>query len=294
MLLGLMISTCGFSAELITNYSTLESLHHKLSKNPTYLKKIIGKQEIKINQLGRALSAIYQIDGQYRRFYQNYLNKCFEVTINEASNLARKVKCQNNPKVSLKNKPEFELIDLNYFKEHEPVEVEIKRLQKKIELNAFVHTYRDLLGEPIEAYPTQKYTVEINGAKTLRYGPKFFTITNEVRFDFSKLGFHHAKPKIDRQVLSYTNGDYLFTNHQGEFVLYKRYQMRPLNFKSMWLADSYLEYLDQIENHLFDYNGQKYCFRDDLLTPSAYDCQRLVVKQQPLYDYADYVSERVP
>lgn len=107
---------------------------------------------------------------------------------------------------------------------------------------------------------------------------------------FTRDPFHYL-PTSERskfQTISFNEVDHLYTDNNGRFILYKKFQPAPLDFRFLWLSSDYANYLNTIDESLFDYNQNKVCFLDNHISPSDFDCEKIAIKNISPWAYQPF------
>ncbi len=236
----------------------------------------------KVSELSKRLGESYYQN--YRRvtpyFYENNLpkvvverfNKCLKLHFYQNSINYSKTSCLNKREFTLADFPGFKSIDLKTQLKDQKVLLKEEILEKKYSGVGFKFFLRDL-----HSAKTADYKFEMVAQSFLEVKKGKVTLLQTLTFSRDAFHFLPEDQKVTTQIIDLKAGDFLFQKGETKFILYKRYQPKPLDFKFLWLNPAYKEYLSTIDSQLFTDGDKAYCFMDYHIDPSPYDCQNLAI-----------------
>ncbi|MCT4642969.1 MAG: hypothetical protein N4A33_11825 [Bacteriovoracaceae bacterium] len=277
-----LVSTSVFSNELITNYDLLEKLDKELDSKPIYKKRKIGKsRRIELADLGRAKSPYFYLGSTPVKIFEDFFNNCYLLRHLSKMILATKTHCLKRQYTVTLGDKVFRNIDR--FDKFKNSSFETKKKDYTFSIEAFHHSFRDFNEDPSGEFPFSKIDIGIEDFKSINFSPRKITFKTHVILKRTKYSYLSDKVKDFSYSLAFEpyKGDIILQN-ADEFVLFKRYQPGIFRFDTLALSSSFLSYLENINEFLFDYNGKKRCFREDWIEDSKYDCDFLIMKNKPV------------
>lgn len=96
---------------LVTSFTEVQSISEKYQKNKLYQVRRFGRLvEMDKNDLGRATSPYFKEDNKVKKLFHNYLDNCFEMTVDDEYSYAHSVSCNYVPDFKIEGREHFKLI----------------------------------------------------------------------------------------------------------------------------------------------------------------------------------------
>jgi hypothetical protein len=279
---ALLIAIFSFPAlshELVWKKSDHKEIELKLNKNPIYkTQRLRRNQRVERNNLGTAISPYFIKDKTYYRFFEK-ISVCYKLTIKETVSFLSKARCPLNfsdiyIKVDNKIAKRFKTT------KEAPKNITINKENSEFNFTAHVHSYR-LIEDftQLGKYPTQEITVSSLESFNVINQKGHIQIMNSVELERSKLGFLTPKVETTKQTIKFdqfNKRDFIFKDDQNIFYFYKRYQPKPFTFGLLKTSNKFKDYISNLENLFYPFNGINRCFRNDWIEPSQFDCDTLI------------------
>jgi len=268
VLLVFILSFSALSSELIINSDTVSKLSARLSKS-------------NYKNFSRISPYFYEMNTAKVMIKKS--NRCMKINFYQNSIRHTNINCSTKLNLGLAEYPGFKNIDFKVDLADQKVLLKEESIGSQYSGVSFKYFLRDLYQPKLEDFSfdftARSYFVVTKGKVTLLQ-----TMT------FSRDEFHFLpiEEKVTSQIIDLKKGDLLFRKGTSEFIIYKRYQPKPLNFKFLWLNPSYERYLSTVESKLFNDGDNKYCFMDYHINPSLYDCQSLAVGNGSYKSYKSF------
>jgi hypothetical protein len=255
ILLILIISFGAMASELIVNSDTVSKLNTRLSDS-NY--KNFTRMSPYFNELNIPKVIIKKS------------NRCMKLNFYQNSISHSKVSCSISMNLTLAGHPGFKSINFKTNLPNQKTMLREESIGTKYSGVAYKYFLRDLHTASLEDFnfdfTARSYFVAEAGK---------ITLLQTVTFSRDEFHFLPSEEKVTSQIIDLKKGDLLFKKGNSEFIIYKRYQSKPLNFKFLWLNPSYESYLSSIQSMLFEDGDQKYCFMDYHVSASPFDCENL-------------------
>ncbi len=276
-----LLSVSSFAEPIITDIEKVRAAYEKLRNNPYYLK--IGPAKFKIDYfyIGHAQTPFYENASTVKEFYRNE-SKCFELTIFETINIAKRVSCHNKMQ-------ELFLPGLEDFKVVSPKELVSEGLKgfkanefsKSFELEAYVQSYDiDALDRAIDA-PRRKFKAHLKGLNEIVFSNegKEIEFHQELELSVDKIGILSPTTTVSKNSIKVNPGGHLFSNQQGKVLIYNPVLPRPFGDYELALNPNLLANLEFLAK---ESEKAPVCFRDNYVNPGPKDCHQLILKAHAL------------
>lgn len=294
LLYSFIFSVSSYAHFLVTDYSLIEQLSKRLIKEEIILSRSFRSDRV-ISRfyLGRAQGHFYQLseEGLIRRDYKSFEGQCYTLSFSSRI-IAKKSRCVNQYNYKLLAHPEFREVNLaSLVNTAEESILNYQKLTKSIKGFSFHYKNRyEYIDFENNHYPNlDDFRFSIESFASLKIEKSEFTLTQEIKYKQDAFHFYSEKENRVTYTLDVKERDVLFYDGKSKYLLYKRFQPRPLNFKVLELSDDYLEdYLANLDQLLFNINGNGVCFKDDHLRPTVYDCERLALNNKSYYKFSTF------
>lgn len=152
----------------------------------------------------------------------------------------------------------------------------------------FRFAHRDIYLEQGSNSKLDRYEFSITAISSINISKNSFEISQKITFQREQFHYFKSVQRVESQVLNFAKGDKLYADGRGKFLLYKRFQPTPLDFKFLWLSNDYQEYLATINSSLFQYQNNKVCFMDNFIEHSKFDCEKIAIKTISPWQYHSF------
>jgi hypothetical protein len=300
-----LLTSISFAGEIITDGAKIEALQGNLRTNPYYRKIGPAKFSISRFDIGGPTTPFYLEGSAIKRFFKDD-NKCFELTIQEKKNIARKVRCFDKTKeLQLKNFEEFKVVEKSDLLTEGLEGFTTNAFSQSYKLLAYLHEYgtymmdRAIFGEEIEKLaPKREFNVDLAGMTEIKINEKDFEIKQQLNLKVGKIGILLIEKSASRSnVIKQEAGGLLFSNGQGRVLIYNPYLRSPFGTHELVFNQKLPILLNQLAQ---DSLKAPVCFRDNHLRPTAQDCHKLIFNTQSLGGYkpakiieVDFVKQEV-
>jgi hypothetical protein len=288
-LLSLLVTLnlSAFAQELVYDYEQLDQIDKRLSsENIIYKRRFARDAVIKRSELGTPYSHFFRQNDVIQRLYQDFQKRCYRLMISDQFITAQAAKCDQAPKLKIAGHADFQEVQYPL-----PVELHTKSVllreesyQASYKGFSFMHHLKDLY-LPIQNPPLDDYHFKIQATSDVSIQEKSFKLKQTVSFLRSQFHFYTPRVSDVTQTIEFSKGDLLFTNFQGQFLLFKRYQPKPFNFKFLWVNPNHRTYLEGVSDLLYTYQQEKVCFMDNHFNHSPYDCEKIAIKNTSISTY---------
>jgi hypothetical protein len=288
LLLTVLLNTA-FAAELVWESKKFEALSKRLSTQKIFLKRrLFGKREITRSDLGRATSPYYSVNELISRKYESVVYGCLEITFYKKEILANKTSCGSTELYLSINGIRYN--QFGRFENYEGQEYQLISDEYSHTIEGFHHT-RDLYNENQDSdrHPYSKILITHLSQKSLSFSKKSISLKTKITTIRSPYTYLSKREKVTNQELDITpsRGDLVFSN--GEvFMLYKRYQPAPLDFRVLEYSKPYRDYLRKIDGMLYQVGDRRRCFRDNYVRRGEYDCDNLIFNKVQPHTYKKF------
>jgi hypothetical protein len=287
-LLPILFITSVMANNLLFDYQHNQRLRVQLKENPTFLNRaLLGPKQIVLHQLGQAISPFFQAHNPYR-YYRNHLKQCYRLEVRADKNTAKKIKCPQRMTIKLSYQGN------QYDRVTGPLNLKQRVLIDDIyqsHVTAHTHQMRRVSDlDQLGAYPTRKIEFSYQLQQKLVEDQLGLEIVTTPRVWIAPMVLNRGSSyqfQSSLRVDFHSNLDFIF--REGDtLLLYKRYQPKPFRMHLETQSQGYLDYLEDLEQHLYQFNGIGRCFRDDLLQPTAFDCHRLITRDKQFRFFASF------
>jgi hypothetical protein len=276
--------------DLVFDYAQLVELDKRLNSEDIIYKRRLARDRVILRRdLGRPYSHFFKINGSIQRLYQDFQKNCYRLIVTGQLITANASRCEVAPKLKVAGYDGFQEI-------HYPMPEELHTDSLLLKEEGYTASYQGFsfmyhlkdLYLPAQKPPLDTYHFTINATSEVMIAEKSFKLVQKVNFLRSQFHFYTPRIKETIQTIEFSKGDLLFTNNKGQFILYKRYQPAPLNFKYLWLNPDHQGYLEGVDDYLYSYEQQKVCFMDNHLNHSAFDCEKIAIKNMSAFSYQTF------
>lgn len=282
------VSLNAFSAHFVFNYQELHEKRISLKENDLYKKSSFGRLvQTDFEKIGEAISPIYKEGTSYFRLYQKSNRKCFKVEIRYGISVAHRSNCEI---------PRFEIIldgttfhDVSNTFNLDGIRFTKFTTNTSKEISGFHDTIFEVLGDgDISKHSFSSFDVFTSIKREFRGKENRLEVLTKAMVSRTKFNYYPLKVKEVNQSLKFEveKGDRVFQSG-SKFLLFKRYQPRPLNFKYLTLNSSYENYLQSIEDFLHTTDFGPKCFRRAVTRRHHQDCSHLIFDNLNHYSYID-------
>jgi hypothetical protein len=257
-----VIAFNSYSSDLIYNYDQITEYREVLEEN-------LGTDY-------KYLTPLFMENGIPTLYVHRLGGRCNKVKIFNNTIKKSKSKCSINMEYTLDSFPKFKSITNNFSQESENIILSDQEVEAKYPAVSYRYFMRDLHQEG--ELVTKDFKFVVSAKSFFQITDHKLSLHQEVSFKRSAFFYFSQSIKTISQAISVKDGDILFSNNEGAYILFKRYQPKTFRFKFLTLNPNYENYLDTIPNRLFSDRGLKYCFVDYFTDHSPYDCEALATK----------------
>jgi hypothetical protein len=276
-----IVPTFSYAEPIITDIDKVDKLYDKVRVNPFFLKVGPAKFEIFYFEVGRAQTPFYERSSQIKRFYKNE-NKCFELTVFETVNIARKVGCYDKTQdLYLQGFEEFKAVTIQSLLDEGLQGFKTNEFSQTYELQAFVQTIdtytmdRAVYGEMVEqTAPRIKFKSYLKGMNEVVLKKKEgFQLLQNLELTVDKIGILSPKTIQSSNSIRLNAGGLIFSNAQGKVLLYNPVLPRPFGDYELTLNPKLPALLEVLATQS---QTTPVCYRDDYVSSSPKDCHRII------------------
>jgi hypothetical protein len=288
MLLALAIlPTFAFAEPIITDTVKVEKLYEKVRKNPFYLKVGPAKFEIFYFEVGRAQTPFYERASQVKRFYKKD-DKCFELTVFETMNIARKVRCfEKIQDLYLPGFEDYKAVSIQNLLNEGLQGFKASEFSQSYELEAFVQTIdaysmdRAVYGDIIDqTAPRRKFKTHLKGMDQVVLNKKEgLEFRQNLELSVDKIGILSAKTIKTTNSVKVIAGGVIFSNGHGKILIYNPVLPKPFGDYELGLNPKIPALLETLATQS---QTAPVCFRDDYVSPSPKDCHKMILESNSL------------
>jgi hypothetical protein len=288
-LMALILSSFAYAEPIVVAPGIIEQISKKLRENEYYIKRGPAKFKIFYFDIGKPETPIYLSNSIYKRFYRNE-KKCFELTIEEKLNVARRVKCHK--KINQLYIAGFEKFRFTPLKDIFALGwrgFEIEKSQQKFELEAILQPFkmfsldRHVFGPSYdEMAPRKKFNVLLSSSSKLDFTEKKIEFIQELNLNVGKIGILSERSSQMKNSISTNERTLIFSNDLGEVLIYNPYLPHPFgDYRIVPNAELNRMLIKLAEDSL----SGPVCFRDDYVSPTSKDCHKILFETQKLGQY---------
>jgi hypothetical protein len=288
-LMALTLSSVAIAEPIIVAPEIIQQLSKKTRENEYYIKRGPAKFKIFYFDIGKAQTPYYLSNSVFKRYYKNE-KKCFELTIEEKANIARKVKCQN--KINQLFITGFENFKATPLKEIFALGwkgFEVEKTQENFELEAIVQPYdmysmdRHIYGPQYDQeVPKKKFNVKLATSSKLDLTEKKLEFAQEFNLTVSKIGILSEKTAQVKSSIVSSDRSLFFSNNSGEVLIYNQYLPNPFGDYKLSINEKIPEMLKKLAEETL---RGPVCFRDTYFKPTSKDCHKLIFDSHPMTRY---------
>jgi hypothetical protein len=285
-LIAFSFSTISMAETIVTAPGTLEQLGKKTRENEYYIKRGPAKFKIFYFDIGKAVTPYYLSESTFKRYYKNE-KKCFELTIQDKINLARRVKCKNKLQdLHFAGFEDFKATNLSEFYAVGWKGFEIESTQQNFVLEAYLQTQemydrdRQVYGPGYDQIaPKKKFNVSLSTSSKIQLTEKKVEFLQNFKLSSDKVGILSEKTQDVKSSIVAAERTLVFTNGQGQLLIYNTYMRNPFGDYRRTLNVDLTALLKKLND--LSTTGAV-CFRDDYLTRRANDCHKLIFETHSL------------
>ena len=276
-----IVPTFSYAEPIITDIVKVEKLREKVRVNPYFLKVGPAKFEIFYFEVGRAQTPFYERSSQIKRFYKNE-HKCFELTVFETMNIARKVGCYDKTQdLYLQGFEEFKAVTIQSLLDEGLQGFKSNEFSQTYELEAFLQTIdtytmdRAVYGEMVEqTAPRRKFKAYLKGMNEVVLKKKEgFELLQTLELSVDKIGILSPKTTKTSYSIKLNAGGLIFSNAQGKVLLYNPVLPKPFGDYELTLNPKLPALLEVLAAQS---QTAPVCYRDDYVSPSPKDCHQII------------------
>lgn len=280
------ISSITFANTIITDTSRLDELYNKVRKNNYFLKVGPIKYKIYSFEIGYPQTPFYEKSNLTKRFYK-YENKCFELTVYETLNIARKVNCFDKlSELQLPGKSDFKVTTIAELLKEGHKSFRLGEFYESYEMEAFLQSYdlftfdQQILGERVmERAPRRKFKTHLNGYNEVILNEKNLELKQVLKLEVDRIGLMAEKTKETKKTTKLRPDGVLLSNGQGQVIIYNPYTQVPFGDYELTLNPQVPQLLNQMAQ---DSLSAPVCFPDNYINPKPKDCHKLIFKSHDL------------
>lgn len=287
-----VIPLCVQAEYLVYKLKENEQISKRIVEGPITLKRrLLPDLLITYRDLGKRLTPYYyQSQGSFHAIYESFNYGLIRLTVGQTV-FAQRWKNSNKLELKIQGYEDFQYISQEELKQNVEFEMAWNQrvLRKSIEGFSFHYFLRDIYMDEQNAPNLDWFSFEFSeDVKVINSKKEGFKLVKNITFHREKYHFYSPRKKEVISELKYDARDFLFTNHNGEYLFVKRYQPHPLDFRYLTIRDGHQEYLNQLENNLFDYKGKKVCYMDYAIDHSKYDCENNALNNDNYLQYKKF------
>ena len=276
---------------IVIDAQRLNVLSKQLRENKYYIKRGPAKFEIFYFDIGKAQTPFFEQGQLTKRFYQNE-NKCFELTVYEKANIARRVRCIDKLlDLYLPGKEDFKVTKVDDLLSQGLTSFRIGEFENTFDMEAYIQdneTFtadQDAYGDQIRHLaPKQKFQTTLSGFLQVTLKEKTLELNQELKLKVGKIGFISEKIKLIQNTIRIKNGGIIFSNGRGQVLIYNPYLPKPFGDYELNLNSKLPELLGQMAEESISAPA---CFRDNYYSPGAKDCHKLIFDGQSLGNFSE-------
>jgi hypothetical protein len=295
-LLGLVQLFLSFSASaqfVVTNIEQRAKVRDLLHSNETMLRKGVVNSKVSLKELGHQVSPFFEVEDGIKVIFEKQ-GSCHQIKIANNLNEAKKINCH-------KTKIDFQLKDLADFKLVSPAELLDQGLRttsfgqerQTFIWKAFVHNYSIYLEDLAITqkaslpYPHRDLPLQIEASSKVSLSENEFKVDQVISLTAAALSVQSEKTVKRDNKINLTKRDLLFSNGNGEVILYKEHVQNPFAQTYINLNPLAMAHLQAYEQKSLEtQNGV--CFRDDHVRRSEFDCHALIFKQASIHTQSNF------
>jgi hypothetical protein len=274
-----LLSASSFGEPIITDIAKVKSIYEKLRNNPYYLK--VGPAKFKINyfDIGRAETPFYEYFSTVKEFYRNE-NKCFELTVFETINVAKRVTCYDKMKqLFLPGFEEFKVVSVPELISEGLTSFQAEAFSQSFELEASLLA---IAGPKIdETAPRSKFKAHLKGLTEIVLSKKEaeLELRQALELSVDKIGFLSSKSSSTTNSIKVIPGGHIFSNQKGKVLIYNPVLPKPFGDYELSLNSKLPEMLESLAK---ESQTAPVCLRDHYVNPGPKDCHRLLFETHAL------------
>ena len=282
-----IVPTFTYAESIITDNIKVEKLYEKVRINPFYLKVGPAKFEIFYFKVGQAQTPFYERSSQAKRFYKKD-NKCFELTVFETMNIARKVGCYDKTQdLYLPGFEEFKAVTIQMLLDEGLKGFKTNEFSQTYDLQAFVQTIdtytmdRTVYGDLVDqTAPRRKFKTYLKGLSEVVLKKKEgLELKQNLELTVDKIGILSAKTSKFSNSIRPIAGGLIFSNARGKVLVYNPVLPRPFGDYELALNPKLPALLEALAAQS---QTSPVCFRDDYVSPSPKDCHKIIFETNSL------------
>lgn len=306
ILLALSIAPAlSFAEPIITDVETIETLQSRVRKNQFYLKVGPARFKIFYFEVGKPQTPFYERGNQVKRFYKND-DKCFELTVFETMNIARKVGCYDKTQdLYLPGFEDYKAVTGKTLYDEGLKGFKANEFSKTYELQAFIQTidtYSMDLGiyeaNVEQSAPTRKFKTHLKGVSEVVLSKKEgLQLRQSYELSVDKIGILSARTTNTSNTIKVIPGGLIFSNGKGQVLIYNPAVRKPFGDYELSLNSQVPSLLESLAQQS---QSAPVCFRDDYVSRGPKDCHRIIFESHSLVTFSkiqilaiDFVSQKI-
>jgi hypothetical protein len=288
-IIALSLSSLTMAETIVTAPGSLERLQKKTRENEYYIKIGPAKFKIFYFDIGKPVTPFYLRDSLFKRYFKNE-RKCFELTIEDKINLARRVKCKNKLQdLHFAGFEDFKVTNLSEFYAVGWKGFDLESTQQNYVLDAYLQNQemyeldRQVYGPGYDQKaPRKKFNVSLSTSSKIQLTEKKVEFLQNFKLSSDKIGILSEKTQEVKSSIVAADRTLVFTNGMGQLLIYNSYAPNPFGDYRLTLNQEVPTLLKKL-NDLSTTSA--ICFRDDYLTRRSNDCHKLIFETHPLTHY---------
>ncbi len=288
-LIALSLSSLALAETIVTAPGTLEQLRKKTRENEYYIKLGPAKFKIFYFDIGKPVTPYYLRESLFKRYYKNE-SKCFELTIQDKINLARRVKCKNKLQdLHFAGFEDFKVTNISEFYSVGWKGFDLENTQQNYVLEAYLQPQdmydldRQVYGTGFDKIaPRKKFNVSLATSSKIQLTEKKVEFLQHLKLSSDKIGILSEKTQDIKNTIVAADRSLVFTNGMGQLLIYNSYAPNPFGDYRLTLNQELATLLKRLND--LSTSGAV-CFRDDYLTRRPNDCHKLIFETHPLARY---------
>lgn len=277
-----LFSYLTFAETIITDTVRLDKLNKNLRENKFYLQVGPVKREIFYFEIGFSETPFYERNSEAKVFYKNE-NQCFELTVYEDKNIARKANCIDKAQdLYLEGFEDFRVTEVKDLVTQGFQSFRIQDLNQKFKLLAYIQPYSDINRENQSGAPTQVFYATLSDTTDVILKKNSIELLQVANLKVDKIGFLPERSIQSTQSIVPITNALIFSNEKGKVLLYNPYVSPAYANYELTIDPKITNYLASLEAQS---TSAPVCYRDNYLSPSPSDCQKMIFDSHPKMNF---------
>ncbi len=233
-------------------------------------------------------------------------DKCFELTVFETMNIARKVGCYDKTQdLYLPGFEDYKSVTAQSLITEGLQGFKTNEFSKSYELQAFIQTIdtysmdRTVFGDIVEkSAPRRKFKTNFKGgAEVVLKKKEGLNLHQSYELSVDQIGILGAKTAKSSNNIKVISGGLIFSNGKGQVLIYNPVLPKPFGDFDLALNPKLPSLLENLEQQS---QSAPVCFRDDYVSPSPKDCHKMIFESHSLVTFSkikilaiDFVSQKI-